>query len=578
MSRRVALLTALWAVLLLAAGCVRLPDDGPVVAAAPADPSPSDEQLLDFDPPMPREGAEPQEVVDSFLTAMMAAPIGTSVARDHLTTEASRRWNPTTTLVYSSVAYSSGPDGVQAVLSDAVRIDRRGVWQGALSPQRSRIRFSLTVEDGQWRISDLPDARIVNKTFFDNRYDRASVYWFDPSGRVLVPEPVYVPQGEGMPSALVRSLLLGPPPELRGVTRTFLPPGLQSSGVPVNAAGEADVRLSTPFPRLPAGNLDRARAQLARTLREVPTIDSFRLSTPQGTVHTPGGASGTWVGEGGRFDPTTGPGSTLLYALVEGRLASGAGGALVPVSGGPGREPTGWRSFAVEPGGRRVAGVDRRSGTTVELARVRARDSEPVQVVEDAVDLMRPAWDALGGLWLVDRRAGGAGVLLVQDGRLRELEVPGVSGRTVRAFRVSPDGSRLVALVRGGRGDRLVVSRVVRNGASRVQQVGAAEEVPVGTDVPVRMRDLAWSSPTSVRVLFATTGEVSQVREVSLDGSTGLGAPLSTVNGRMRRLVGWPDPGVPTFAVRSDQVAGLDGALAPALPAGTARLTLTYAG
>ncbi|UAL28614.1 GerMN domain-containing protein [Nocardioides rotundus] len=578
MSRRVAQVTALWAVLLLAAGCVRLPDDGPVVAAAPADPSPSDEQLLDFDPPMPRDGAEPQEVVDSFMTAMMAAPIGTSVAREHLTAEAARSWDPATTLVYSSVAYSSGPDGVQAVLSDAVRIDRRGAWQGALSPRRSRIDFSLTVEDGQWRISELPDARIVNKTFFDNRYDRATVHWFDPSGQVLVPEPVYVPQGEGMPSALVRSLLLGPPPQLRGVVRSYLPPRLESSGVPVNAAGEADVRLSTPFPPLPAEDLDRARSQLARTLREIPTIDSFQISTPQGTVRTPGGGSGTWVGEGGEFDPTTGPGSTMLYALVEGRLASGGRGGLAPVTGVPGREPTGWRSFAVEPGGRRVAGVDRRSGTTVELAGVRTRGSEPVRVVEDAVDLMRPGWDALGGLWLVDRRAGGAAVLLVQDGRVRQVEVPGVSGRSVRAFRVSPDGSRFVALVRGSRGDRLVLSRVVRDGAGRVQRLDAAEKVPVGTDVPVRMRDLAWSSPTSVRVLFATTGEVSQVREVSLDGSTGLGAPLSTVNGRMHRLVGWPDPAVPSFAVRSDQVAGLDGAQAPSLPEGTARLTLTYAG
>ena len=54
-------------------------------------------------------------------------------------------------------------------------------------------------------------------TFYEQPFQDASLYFFDPTGRILVPEPVHVPQGQQLTTALVHGLLLGPRPSLAGV-------------------------------------------------------------------------------------------------------------------------------------------------------------------------------------------------------------------------------------------------------------------------------------------------------------------------------------------------------------------------
>ena len=50
-------------------------------------------------------------------------------------------------------------------------------------------------EDGEWRIAKAPDALIVPRTWFAPRFRQVSLYFFDPTGQILVPEPVFVPSG-----------------------------------------------------------------------------------------------------------------------------------------------------------------------------------------------------------------------------------------------------------------------------------------------------------------------------------------------------------------------------------------------
>lgn len=580
MIRRRVLLLLLVLTFVVSAACARLPESGPVTAVETESARAEAETLVDFDPPEPREGADPEEIVQSFLDAMLETPLGVSgsAAKTYLTQDAARSWRPDGTIVYTDYSVSSSVGEVQTELTDAVRFDSRGTWRGPLSDRRSSIDFSVELEDGEWRIDDLPQALILQQGFFDARFERATVNWFDPSGQVLVPEPVYVPGGEGMPAALMRSLLQGPPPELRSVVRSYLPTGQVTSGVPVNGEGQAEVRLSTEFPDLVNEELDRAVAQIAWTLRDVPGVEFFRLSDPEGRVGLPGGRSAAPVSLGGEFDATAGVINGNLYGLVDGALFSEGTDGFARVGGTVGQEDTGWRSFAVEPGGRLVVGVDQ-SGKTAEISAVQSTDGAPIEVASNAINLLKPAWDQISGPWLVDQSADGAVVLLAGERRPREIRVPGVTGKRVRAFEVSHDGSRLVALLRGDRGDRLVVARIVRNTRGRVIEVQPAQRVYVGTESAVRMLDLAWSSPTSVRVLFATSGEVSQVRDVSLDGSTeAVGSPLATVRGRMKGIVGSPALGEPGFAVGPREVSVLGGGTVPPLPEGIDRSTLTYPG
>ncbi|UUZ58123.1 hypothetical protein [Nocardioides sp. B-3] len=78
-------------------------------------------------------------------------------------------------------------------------------------------------------------------TWFEDFFRRMSLYFFDPTAQILVPEPVFVPSGEQLASSLVGGLLDDPTSDPR-ITRTFMPPGFTYDlSVPITAAGIAEV-------------------------------------------------------------------------------------------------------------------------------------------------------------------------------------------------------------------------------------------------------------------------------------------------------------------------------------------------
>ena len=149
---------------------------------------------------------------------MEAWPISTSVAKQYLTDDAAEEWSPDTTVIYADLA-TPREDGssVRIRMRDAALLDESGGWRGALPRDRSTLTFQLTVEDGEFRIIDPMDALVVGSSWFRDRYRQASLYYFDPTGEVLVPEPVFVPVGETFATNLVTALLAGPPPRLGDV-------------------------------------------------------------------------------------------------------------------------------------------------------------------------------------------------------------------------------------------------------------------------------------------------------------------------------------------------------------------------
>jgi hypothetical protein len=86
----------------------------------------------------------------------------------------------------------------------------------------------------------------VSQAHFESEFSQFSLYFFDPSAQVLVPEPVYLPRGAQASTRLVSGLLLGPESPLSRVERTFIPSetALGDISVPVSRDGVADVALS----------------------------------------------------------------------------------------------------------------------------------------------------------------------------------------------------------------------------------------------------------------------------------------------------------------------------------------------
>lgn len=577
--RRAASAPALLAAALLSA-CMGIPESGSV-HEVPDPQARRQATAADIVVQPPRPGESARDIVDHFLDAMEASPLSTAVAREFLTPEAAAAWNPELgTIVYSAKSPPTGGSPVEVELSGAGHLDARGSWLGSLAEDRSTLRFPMTKVDGEWRIAEAPNALIVGDSWFAQRFQQVSVYFFDPRGQVLVPEPVYLPTGDQLPTYLIRDLVLGPGRRLADVERSFVPPGTTARlSITVSAAGRADVALQGDSSQLTPRASELMLTQLAWTLKQVPDITSLAVTVGGQPVRPANGSPEILLDYGLLSDPTGSLAPIDVFGLRDGLLVSGPLDDLRPVDGPLGRAAYGLRSVAIDPAGRQVAGVTTRGHSVVVSPLLQAEDTGAQEVASAAQDLLAPVWDLAGRLWLVDRRAEGALVTVWSGSQLRRVTVPGVSGKTVTAFAVSRDGSRFVAVVRGADGDEVRVARVPQLVGTDLT-TGPSVSLPWSA-IPNRVLDLGWASPTSLLVLYPLSSQFAELRLVSVDGSASSGLPPgTTLRGRPRYLVSSPVGDQPWYAAAAGprRVVDSSGAEFTASLRGVRLSTLTYAG
>jgi hypothetical protein len=542
------LLTGLVAVALLASGCVGIPDDGPVVEAE-TDVRRGEELGYFNDPPGPTTGEAATDIVKHFLDAQAAIPLQTNTAKEFLTTEESATWRPQRRIItYDSASFPEGSNQVTVEVDGAYVLDSRGSWRGGLAEDESELTFTMTRVDGEWRISDAPDALVVPSTWFDQAYRRVSLYFMDPTARILVPEPVYVPRGDSLASALVEGLLAGPVVGAPGVERSFLPLGLEVDlSVTVTEEGIAEVPLLGGETMPSEEEAALLVAQLARTLAQDSTLEGFRVTIDDEPLVLADGTTTFPMDQDEALDPAGSRATSLLFGLRDGRLVSGPPEALEAVAGPMGAEELGIRSVGVTLDGTRVAGVTE-GGDAVLVTEVRTPDVDLVEVVSGGTDLAPPVWDDAERLWVLDRTGAGAEISVVVDDRRRTVAVEGISGRPVSHVLVSRDGSRMVAVIdRAGR-DQVVVSRLRYDARGRA--LGGTPARPIGWDDqgPLSVVDIGWASPTSVVVAHRIGRDLFQVRTLTVDGApAGLTGVAVTVRQRPRELVTSPRTTDPLF-------------------------------
>jgi hypothetical protein len=554
---RAAASAALAAACLVLTGCgVAMPHSGPVHETTLAG-SDRDELPPNIDPPRPKKGASPGEIVAGFLDAMTATPaVRTSVAREYLTKEASDSWQPTGMLIYGAPLSPRGNNQVEQRFIDAYRVDARGAWLGPATEAESTVEFPMELEDGEYRISQPPPDLLVPQSWFAARFKQVSLYFFDPTGTLLIPEPVFVPRGPQFASALVNALLAGPPHELSGTEKSFLPPDLRSLvSVPVSAGGVAQVDLTSDAAdaSLPT-TTEQAEllvSQLAWTLRQDPTIARFRVTIDDRTLQLPGENEFS-VEHGHQYAPYVAGSSTQLFGLQDGLMVGGSPQNLAPVSGPFGQPGYGLRAVSADLLAQQVAGISS-GGDALWVAPVKDSGDPPRQLLAAQEDLLRPAWDFSGRLWEVDRRSTGAVVYYLRDdrrgSRMVPLDVPGISGRDVKHFLVSRDGSRLVAVIRdSAEQDSIVVSRILTTGDGQVVQALPADNITDPLNPEGQVRDITWSSPTSLSVLRPVSRQLFQVGSASVDGASGFDAFPVPVDGNVVGLAGTPVPDERIFA------------------------------
>jgi hypothetical protein len=567
----------------LLAGCLSMPDSGPVhetqsEGGVSADPG------TFINPRPPQAGDTRADIVRGFLVAMTATPIQTNTAREFLTDDAAAAWTPEDeTITYDGYPrVDESATGVSVTLADPDRLDAQGAWQGPLPRPRRTVGFPMAFEDGEWRIDQAPDALIVPEAWFARRFQQVSLYFFDPTAGTLVPEPVYVPGGNQLASTLTQALLLGPGEGLNRVVKSYLPPGLTVNlSVPISEDGIADIGLKGDAGQLSPEVIELMMAQLAWTLHQDQRITALRVSINGTQVPLPGGAASYRIDGGANFDPVGFRASSLLYGLRDGLLASGSRGSIEPVSGPLGQAALGLRSVGVSLTASEAAGVTL-DGRSVFVGPVSGKKGDKARpVVEGARNLLAPGWDFADRMWLVDSTSAGAVISSVQADRQRVLDVPGITGQQVRSFLVSRDGTRLVAVVRRPDGDQILVSRIAHSRSGRVLWATPARAISGAPDSDLPVRAIAWSSPTSLGVLspFAGTDSLVQLRTASIDGSPASeGIPTTTVEGGLRALAGSPVPDQALYGLTGRALVDLSSADRRVVRLADGTSALTYVG
>ncbi len=539
MTGRLRVLLALLVVLVLPLGCARLPTTGPVHSSSEQE-QVTDSGVLEFTPAGPKPGATRVQIVEDFLTAMTASPLTTSIARQYLTEASSRSWVPEkSTVVYDTRELGITDGGVRLGLGGITRLDGRGKWLGDPTHGAGlHWRLKLVRESGEWRISHPPDALVLPRPDFEDRFAQYFLYYFDQSGQVLVPEPVYVPRGAQAPTQLVTGLLKGPEADLRGVERTYLPARtrLDDLSVPISPQGTAEVSLSDEVLGLDATTRNLALAQLGRTLQQVPGVERMRVTVGGSPLDLPGEHSALSFDAFSDYDPSVAWASPALFGLRAGRVVAWDDGAEHRVSGPLGALDLGLRTIAVDLPADNIAGVTEDGSRVLTGPRYGPTGGpsgpDDVTTVYQGRDVLRPSYDVYGQLWLADRTSAGAEVVVVRKGKARALTAPGVTGADVRGLVVSRDGTRLLTVVRTPDGDELRISRVRRDRHGTVRGLTPARRVGLGPTA-LRVRDLGWRTPGTIAVLTPVATDTWQVMMVRLDGSS-MAGPAFTEPGLFR--------------------------------------------
>jgi hypothetical protein len=522
---------ALGAVLVLVVvlgACARIPSSGPVKYESMGTSEP-DETSLPVLVTGPEPGDSAQQVASGFLNSMASYQTGQPVAREYLAPAVRERWQPQGVLVYDSAAVpisEATPGKVVIDVPKLAEVSANGAWTQARPGEKIELDLAMTKVDGEWRISQPPDSFVMSIFNFDREYERYNLFFFDPEFEILVPDPVYVPMRGHLETLLVHALLSGPSPWLRPAVRSAVPDDTKLAAPAVTVDnGVATVDLDRKVLELYDPQRRFLVAQLSWTLGQVSGVRQVRVTVDHVPLGADEAGSRRDATSWSAYDPSVAGSARGAYALAGDRVVMLGPDRLVPVAGQLGEKPVQARSIAVGIFGERSAGQlldPEESGGSDWLATVSADgrsvsvhgSSSGTRTVLQGHDIAEPSWDRTGGLWLVDRRDGGSRVVVVdaQDG-VSTVVAPGLTGRNVRALKVSREGARVAALVEQDGITRLLIGRIERSDSIAIRGL---RELPV---TMTSMSDLAWSDFDQVAVIGADEESRPRPTLVSVDGS-----------------------------------------------------------
>jgi hypothetical protein len=520
-ARCAAFLLALMLVLL--AGCARIPTSGPVGKSSEG--SAGNLSAPVFLPAAPQAGASPETIIDYFYRAGSGYEDDYAVARQYLTQASSVSWKPDQrALVYrdARVVATDTENVFNYELDVAYTVDADGIATQSPEGTVEKIPVTVTQVDGEWRISAIPDGTAIPEETFKVIYGAYPIYFFDPTFTFAVPDVRWFIRNKTV-KAMTSALLAGPAPYLRGAVASAFPSGIKLAreSVPVvSGAAQVDLTAKELMETSPEDRL-RMQMQLTLTFRSQPDVVNVELRANQDLVR---------VEDDGSVLPP------VQDKSVPSRQIAISGNELVRyennrVSPLPDMQPVSAlnpRFPAESPVSQTAAFLNDGRTTLYSIS-----PGQPARALTTRSTLSRPSFGLSDWVWTAG--PGGNGdtevVAYRPTGVAEGSSIPSVTltpawlaGRTVKEFRISREGVRALVISEQNGRTRVQVTGIIRAGDGTPRELTA----PVTLATESNPDQGAWVSDTTVAVMKGSAGS-NVTPEL-----------LSLTSGQPQQLAPWP--------------------------------------
>jgi hypothetical protein len=422
--------------------------------------------------PKPTPAMDPDILLREFLKAT-ADPAGRHLAaRQFLTDSASKGWDDAgSSLLIDNVVF------VETRSADRVSVNMRADVLGSLSdigvfetgegalPDPGPIELVKT--GGGWRIDKLPNGVFLDWQQFLATYKRYTLYFADPTGKTVVPDPRYVAVSDPdqLSTELMSKLISGPRPEMGRSVRNMLASPLRLRG-PVTRAdgGKTGIGRGYGGARVELEGLSTTDPH-SRQLVAAQIIWTFARANISGpyVINADGAALDDRFAKGweatdvASTDPGADDGAAAgLHALVGGSLVSVDGDNAPRMPGSFGQMPD-QRAATLSRTGRDVASVvSLRGGQPDATASLWIGPAGGVAVeATDGRTVSRPSWSLDNAVWVVID--GGNVVRVLQEaasGQPARIPVDAAAVTTkfpgpIVELQLSRDGTRAAMVING---------------------------------------------------------------------------------------------------------------------------------
>ena len=416
--------------------------------------------------PEPNPGMDPDQLLREFLKATADPANRHQAARQFLTDSASENWDDQgSAVLIDKVAFT------QTRTVDKVSVTMQADILGSLSdigvfetgegrlPDPGPLELVQTPQG--WRIDKLPNGVFLDWQQFQATYKRNTLYFVDPTGTTVVPDPRYVAVSDPdlLATELTTKLIAGPRPEMAKGVRNMLAAPLTLRG-PVTRAdgGKTGVGRGYGGARLDLEGLtvtDPASrtllaAQIIWTLARADITGPYLIDV-NGAPLDDRFTDGWKTTDVAATDPGAADGATAgVHALQGGSLVALDGQRAAVVSGSFGAM-TNQRAAAFSRAGDDVASITDDNGSALWIG---PNGGQAVRAT-DGRTLTRPSWALDNAVWVVVD--GNSAVRVIREEATGEparipVDSAAVTSRfpgTITELQLSRDSTRAALVIDG---------------------------------------------------------------------------------------------------------------------------------